>query len=231
MDSGDESSLRLWRIIQNKSLLYFNRIFQMFSIEFDQQVGESEYRHRATQVVELMKQTVDFTEDDNGVLCFKLHNGRPRKVSKQDQMSSTYLTRDIAAALDRINAHPRLRKLFYVVDKAQIEHFENLFFVLHKILNSPNEGFGNQIKGDGTVSRDLSSIEFSHVQFGRVIGMSARKNQTINLERVLDECERLVLQRMQSVNTTKSHKTQFKDVSHKLAIAALVVNCFSYKVR
>ena len=79
-------------------------------------------------------------------------------------------------------------------------------------------------------SRDLGMVDFEHVKFGRVIGMSARLNRTVSVEKVVAECEQRVMQKLGSVGTTKSEQSQFNQVAKKLALAALIVNCFSYKV-
>ena len=126
------------------------------------------------EVVEAMKQSLQFTQDSNGSFCFKLHNGKPRKLSKRDRTSSTYLTRDVAAALDRINTFPRLNKLYYVVDKSQSQHFENLFFVLRNILqwkqkqagienNNPLNNLLDLLTCDNyfRITRNLTKIYFS----------------------------------------------------------------------
>jgi arginyl-tRNA synthetase len=78
--------------------------------------------------------------------------------------TSLYLSRDIAAGLDRILKY-KCDKIVYVVDKSQSDHME----LLKK-----------------TVNKVVGKCVVDYITFGRVIGMSTRKGNSIFLSDILD---------------------------------------------
>lgn len=104
----------------------------------------------------------------------KLDSGRSATLLKSDG-SSLYLTRDIAAALDRYNRH-HFAHMLYVVDNSQTDHF----VALKNILSAMNWSWGTCLQ---------------HVKFGRVQGMSTRKGQVVFLKDILDEAKEIMQQK------------------------------------
>lgn len=120
--------------------------------------------------------------------------------------SSLYLLRDIAAAIQRMQ-HYDFDRMIYVVDRAQSQHFSNLFYLLS------NFGYG----------KDVQSKRVEHVAFGKLEGMSTRGGTFVLLsDAVRDGKEFMEATRKLSPNTRWE---QDKDVSTQLATSALVAYC------
>ena len=101
-------------------------------------------------------------------------NNRTVSIIKSDG-TTLYLTRDIAAAIDRYNKY-KFDKMYYVVENGQYDHFYALRSIIHKM--------------------DLPwSDRLVHVKFGRIKGMSTRKGTAVFLKDILDECKELIVKR------------------------------------
>lgn len=95
-------------------------------------------------------------------------------VLKQDG-TSLYLTRDLAAAVDRRERH-KFDKAYYVVDALQRGHFVAVKEIMKYI------------------DADLAESIF-HVPFGRVHGCSTRKGQAVWLNDILDDIYEKMVQK------------------------------------
>jgi arginyl-tRNA synthetase len=109
-------------------------------------------------------------------------NDRQVVICKSDG-SSLYITRDVAAAVDRQKMFDADR-VFYVVETGQSFHFENLFEILSKCGFEWSKGL-------------------SHVNFGRIEGMSTRRGTAVFLSDILDEGRDLMFERMAKSSNTK----------------------------
>ena len=106
-------------------------------------------------------------------------------ISKSDG-SSLYITRDITAALDRIQKfHPQ--QMFYVVEQGQEKHFSNLFKILSTIIEEEKDENSNSF------SNTQRTCEFKHIMFGRIQGMSTRKGTAVFLSDILEEAKQRYL--------------------------------------
>lgn len=102
-------------------------------------------------------------------------------VLKQDG-TSLYLTRDLAAAVDR---HERYKfdKAYYVVDALQRGHF----VTIKEIFKHIDPDLGDKIY---------------HVPFGRVHGCSTRKGKAVWLNDILDDLnEKMALKQKETPST------------------------------
>jgi arginyl-tRNA synthetase len=96
--------------------------------------------------------------------------------------STLYLTRDIAAALDRYDHH-KFTEMLYVVDNAQTDHFTALFGILSSM----------QLPWTASLK---------HVKFGRIRGMSTRKGSVVFLTDILDEVRDIMAKKQQESCST-----------------------------
>ncbi|KAA0708937.1 putative arginine--tRNA ligase, mitochondrial [Triplophysa tibetana] len=119
--------------------------------------------------------------------------------------TSLYITRDIAAALDR---HQRFGfdEMIYVTDKSQSVHFQQLFHILSAM-------------GHQWANRCV------HVAFGRVQGMSTRRGDVIFLEDVLDEARSRMLNNMRESRTSKALEDP-EETAERIGISAVVIQDF-----
>lgn len=89
--------------------------------------------------------------------------------------STLYLTRDVAAVLDRKQRYD-FDQILYVVDNGQNDHFTALKSIIHQL------GLG-------------LSENMTHVKFGRIRGMSTRKGTAIFLKEILDEAKEVMFRK------------------------------------
>lgn len=110
--------------------------------------------------------------------------------------TTLYLTRDLAAVLDRYQRH-RFDKMLYVVDNSQAKHFRNLTRLVEKL--------------DSECAKKIE-----HVMFGRVIGISSRKGTAVFLDDILNEIlEQMKLNRNNAIselNTIMSMTRSFQEI-------------------
>lgn len=98
--------------------------------------------------------------------------------------STMYLTRDIAAALDRNNKY-HFNSMFYVTDLSQENHFKDLLHILDLLGHSWHK-----------------NIE--HIRYGKILGMSTREGQGIFLKDLLDEARDRMHEKQKDTKTTRS---------------------------
>lgn len=167
-EEGEPEALELWKLFREISLTEFQRIYDRLGVTFDHIEGESHYRDGLDQVVEEVDRTAGTREDQGAlVVDMEYRNGEPPLMLRKSDGATLYVTRDIAAALDRWQRFGFAKSL-YVVGTEQKRHFELLFRAV--------EAMGNDW-----------ADRMVHVQFGRVLGMSTRKGKVVFLEDVLDE--------------------------------------------
>lgn len=120
--------------------------------------------------------------------------------------SSLYLSRDLAAALDRFRRF-RFDRMLYVVEKAQSDHFTALKTILTKM--------GCQWAADSGVQ---------HVAFGRIQGMSTRRGTAVLLNDLLDEAHsRMKANQLASPNT-RVDVSASPEVTDRLAVSSVIVH-------
>lgn len=169
--SGDLTEWRTWMEYTKAELV---NIYNRLGITFDEYNYESNYSAQVIQdVIEKLRQKNIIHKDGEGKEVAQVGD-RSVTVLKSDG-SSLYLSRDIAAAIDRFEKF-NFDKMFYVVDNSQSDHFCALKSIIDKM--------------------DLPwAHRLMHVKFGRIRGMSTRKGSTIFLKDILDECKEIMVKR------------------------------------
>jgi arginyl-tRNA synthetase len=130
--------------------------------------GESLYQGALEQTVERVRARPG-TRIDQGaeVVAIEPRKGEPPAMLKTRDGTTLYLTRDVAAAIDRHERFAFDRSL-YVVAADQSLHFEQLI----RVLDAMGFEWASRMK---------------HVAFGRVHGMSTRRGSVVFLDEVLEE--------------------------------------------
>lgn len=121
--------------------------------------------------------------------------------------TTLYLTRDIAAAIDRETKYSPAHSL-YVVCSSQNLHFQCLTSILRKM----NFQWADNIK---------------HINYGTVNGMSTRQGNVVFLEDIIDEAYSSMHEVMKSNPKKYSQIENPESVANILAISAIVVQDFS----
>ena len=112
--------------------------------------------------------------DNNNSKVIAVSEEKNVPIMKSDG-TSLYISRDIAAAIDRFERH-KFDAMYYIVENGQTDHFNNLIQILHKL----NLSWADKLK---------------HVKFGRVHGMSTRKGTAVFLEDILNKAKEIMKER------------------------------------
>ncbi|XP_054253584.1 probable arginine--tRNA ligase, mitochondrial [Indicator indicator] len=208
LEEHDEQALSLWKQFRDFSIEEYIRIYKRLGVCFDEYSGESVYQEKSQEVLKMLedKGLLQKTEKGTGVvdLSEKKDLSSFSTVMRSDG-TSLYITRDLAAAIDRMNKH-QFDTMIYVTDKSQSNHFEHLFQLL-------------KLMGYDWVER------CQHVSFGLVQGMKTRRGEVVFLEDVLNEVRARVLQNMASAKTTKQVEDPM-ETAEKVGLAALIIQDF-----
>jgi len=129
LEDSDKEALKLWGIFKKYSLFELNKVYDLFGISFDVISSESEYKDACAKVwkklllLGLLKESegaliVDLKKYDLGVAILKKVDG-----------ATSYISRDIAAAIDRKERFC-FDKMIYEVGQEQQLHFKQLIKIL-----------------------------------------------------------------------------------------------------
>ena len=200
-EQGDEHAMALWELFRNISLKEFKRIYRRLDVTFDFFEGESHYRDGMDKVIDEVHNTAG-TREDQGALVVDMPyaDDEPPMMLRKSDGATLYATRDIAAAKDR-HARFDFAKSLYVVGTEQKRHFEQLKRALAAM------GCDWQEK-------------MTHVNFGRVHGMSTRKGTVVFLEEVLNEARDRAMEKMSEDSTDRN--INIKAVAEEVGIGGIV---------
>ncbi|ORX70038.1 putative arginine--tRNA ligase, cytoplasmic [Linderina pennispora] len=169
MEDGDQETLSLWQRFRDLSIAKYKDTYARLGLQFDVYSGESqvtEGMHRAMKMLE------DFglLEESEGAKIIDLEKHKKhlgKAVVQKKDGTTLYLTRDIGAALERIDTY-NFDKIVYVVSSQQDLHLKQLFKTL-ELLKVPY------------------ADRFQHINYGLVKGMSTRKGTVVFLDDMLRE--------------------------------------------
>lgn len=202
LEEGNKEYLAIWETFKDLSLQEFKRVYQILDVEFDSYHGEAFYNDKMDKALLQLQKKVPTTMSD-GALVVELEAYKmPPVLLRKSNNSTTYHTRDIAAAFYRMKEY-KAHKLLYVVGSDQKLHFQQLFKVL-------------QLAG-------YDENMFVHADFGMIRfpdgKMSTRKGKVIFLEDVLDKAVKLAEKIIEEKNPKLRNK---KNVAKMVGIGAII---------
>lgn len=180
LQSGDEESLRAWRLLCDLSRREFEKIYDLLDVHLTER-GESFYNAYLPEVIDRLEKQ-GLAQLDQGALCvflegFMNRDGTPQPliVRKRDG-GYMYSTTDLAAILYRVR-EDGAQRILYVTDAGQATHFAQVFQVARRA------GFF-----------DPSKVTLEHVPFGLVLGEDGKKFKTRSGEtvRLMDLLDRAI---------------------------------------
>ncbi len=167
LEAGDQAAVVLWTRIRELSLREFDQVYGRLGVSFDYVRGESYYNQRLEATLEVVREA-GLLQEDAGALIVDLSDlDMPPGLLAKSDGASTYLLRDLAAAMSRAEDFSFDRCL-YVIGSPQALHMQQLRAVLAKLGCPWAEGM-------------------VHVNFGHILGMKTREGNLIFLNQVLDE--------------------------------------------
>ena len=203
LQSGDEETLRLWQVLVDESMRYFNEVYGMLGVLLtnDDIMGESNYHHLLPEVVTRLHDR-GILEDSEGAKVvypggWVNREGEPMPLIIQKADGGyNYATTDLACIIDRVE---RLgcNDLLDVVGTPQTQHFKMVFEV------AIQAGFMDD------------SHNAAHVKFGSVMDsdgkiLKSREGQAIKLVDLLNEAvvraEQAIAERNPSMEDEQRHK-------------------------
>jgi arginyl-tRNA synthetase len=181
LQGGDPVSLKAWGLLCDQSRREFQKIYDRLDIRLSER-GESFYNPYLEAVVADLEATGLLVVDD-GARCVFLEgvsgkDGKPLPVIVQKSDGGfNYATTDLAAIRYRFAAPPdgdAARRVIYVTDAGQANHFAGVFQVARRAGWMPEDG------------------RLEHVPFGLVQGedgkkLKTRAGDTVRLRDLLDE--------------------------------------------
>ncbi len=205
LEDGDKKAVSLWKKFRALSMKDFNKIYTLLGIKFDIISGESSYNKKIDSIVlELEKNNlleesegakiINLKKDDLGVALIKKSDG-----------ATLYITRDIAAALDRHSKY-KFTRMFYEVGSEQKLHFKQLFRILELL------GY--------SWAKDCTHIDHGMYLDKDGKKFSTRKGKTVFMEDIINETIDLAKAEIQ-----KREKLSGKDLEKRakaIALAAII---------
>ena len=183
LQGGDSETLRLWRVLVDESMRYFNEVYSMLGVLLtDEDIrGESSYRDLLPEVVERLKGAGILEESDGADVVFpggwvnREGDPLPMIIRKADG-GYNYSTSDLACIIDRVE-RMGCDGFLYVVGTPQKQHFEMVFQVaiqaefMDEKHQAIHVNFGSVLDTDGKV-------------------LKSREGEVIKLHDLLDEAIR-----------------------------------------
>ncbi|KAF9928105.1 Arginyl-tRNA synthetase [Linnemannia zychae] len=238
MEDNDAKVLSLWQEFRSLSIDFYRRIYRRLGIEFDIYSGESESARFVPEAYELLRKKGLLIEQEDGAWVVDLTKyGLGVCALRRADGTTLYLTRDVAACLDRVRRFKFDRHLYMIGDDQNL-HMKRLFKIMEL-------AFADEAQIEAKKSQDPNyqhwSRSLQHISFGKVQGMSTRKGNAIFLEDILDTAQSTMLERMKE-NQAKfdavkeayqqhqeSNQGSVEKVADQLGISAVVIQDFQAK--
>ena len=197
LEDGDPEATELWQWFRDESLMEFNRIYELLSVEFDSLNGEAFYNDKMDEGIQILEEK-GLLQESKGASIVDLEDfNLPPAMIKKSDGATLYITRDIATAIYRARTYNFVKNV-YVVGQEQANHFRQLKAVLKKM------GFD--------WSDDMIHVDFGLVTKNRQ-KLSTRKGNIILLEPTL----------LEAISRAKSQiEAKNPDLENKEAVARAV---------
>lgn len=211
LESGDEEFTSIWQEFVNISLREFYKIYDILNVSFDEIKGEASYSKDLPKIVKLLEDK-GILKDSEGAKIIKFDDERlDVALIVKSNGSTLYITRDIAAALYRIEKYD-YDKSIYVVASEQNIHFEKLRQILR------------MIGVDEKYTKGLIHIPYGMVRLesGK---MSTREGNVIKVKDLLEEAvERTkeILEEKEEENKNKLTEEEKEETARKVGIGAII---------
>lgn len=216
MEDGDPEALALWNQFRDLSIKKYQKTYARLNIDFDVYSGESQVKAETMKTVldNLMAQKI--AEESEGAIVIDFGKHGAKKLNKaviiRRDGTPLYLTRDLAAILERHDTY-HFDKMIYVIADQQNEHVAQLFKT-------------TEISGHKDVADKCE-----HISFGMVKGMSTRKGTVKFLDDVIQSVKDVMLDVMRKNEKKYEQLADPEAVADILAITAIMVQDLTGKVR
>jgi len=186
LEDKDAKALALWKKFRELSLRDFKRFYDIFGIKFDVYSGESYYSEKAKDIItETIVKKLSFESEKALIISFG-KNEAPIILRKSDG-TTTYSTRDLAAAIDHHKKYDFYKKL-YVVATEQNAYFKHLFEALKRMdypwfKDCVHVPFGMIYLPEGKISTRKGNVVFLEDVIGKIFQLTRKfveKQETLS---------------------------------------------------
>ena len=132
LEDGEEEVTKLWKKFRELSLKEYERIYKLLDVKFDSYNGEAFYNDKMGEIVEILRDKNLLVESEGATVVELEGYDIPCMILKSNG-STTYTTRDLAAALYRKREYDYAKSI-YVTSYEQSLHFEQMFKVAKYII-------------------------------------------------------------------------------------------------
>lgn len=206
MEAGDADALAFWEEVRRTSLEDFKKVYKRLGIDFEHYEGESRYQGKMEAVIDEIRAKPGVRESEGALIVdMPYADNEPPVLLKKTDGSTLYATRDLTAAIDRFQRF-QFTKSLYVVATDQSLHFRQVFKVL-------------ELMGKDWAKR------LTHVNFGRVHGMSTRQGNLKLLSEVLDEATARALEKVkENIAEGRMHTDDPGTLAEQIGIGGIIFN-------
>ncbi len=212
LQNKEEEYFTIWQKIRAVSVEGMKETYGQLGVHFDLWKGEADVHDYIAPMVKNLKEKGYAIEDDGAIIVPLAQNDDNKKIPpmilyKRDG-AVMYGTTDCATIVERVKLY-NPSKIIYVVDQRQSLHFEQVFRTVRK---------------SGIVSDDL---ELTHAGFGTMNGQDGKPFKTreggvLRLSDLIQMATDKAATRLADANLAANMpEDEYKDVAHKVAIAAL----------
>jgi arginyl-tRNA synthetase len=215
LEERNAETIALWRNFRDCSIREYAVLYSQLGMTFDEYSGESQVtQDTMNEVMNSLRADnhIAAKEDGEYIVFTKLSEKgfKDVKIRAADGTSS-YLLRDIAAALERYRAH-NFDKMMYVVAARQSSHFRQVFKALELM------GF-----------TELAST-LQHISFEEAHGLEVREGTPgILLGDILEQTRDAAVLALASDDNQQSFGEQSTERAKSIGVANLVIEQLSHK--
>jgi len=206
LEEGESEVTALWSKFRELSLEEYKRIYKVLDVEFDSYNGEAFYNDKMDEVVNILKEK-NLLVESQGAMVVPIEGDEIPCMILKSNGSTTYTTRDLAAALYRKREYDYIKSI-YVTSYEQSLHFAQMFKVAENVIGK--EYAGNMV----------------HVPFGMVLGKGGKKISTrgganLTLEEILNEA----IDKAKSILAEKGKATEnIDELARQIGVGAIIFN-------
>jgi arginyl-tRNA synthetase len=210
MEENDEKAKLLWKRVRDTSIANYEKLYARLNVSFDEYSGESQVSPATmAEVEEILKEKGLSHKEESGeawIIDLKKHGSKAGTAIIRDRAgSSTYLLRDLAAALERDRKYGFDKMIYVVAADQHTVHFSRLFKIL-------------ELMDRKDLAEKLQHVSFSE---GMLIGETVRHGHLV--DEILGPYQTAVQESLKE-NVEKADVLGDSDeVVDKLAVSSLLV--------
>lgn len=204
LEDRDKTALLLWKLFRTYSLSEFRKIYKLFNIKFNSYESESQYNRKARKILQKLKDK-NLVKKSRGAYVIDMEKfGLGTALVEKTDGATLYMTRDIAAAIERQKKY-KFEKMIYEVGQEQELYFRQLFKILELMGNKwANNCF--------------------HIYHGLYLDkkgkrFATRKGKVVLIEDILEET--ISLAKKEIIKRGKLSRKETEERATKIAVAAI----------